>query len=735
VFIDLELCFCSFDRKETLLSYFAGTRAGPSIYFRELYYGDEKDLVDVPIADMVKANKEKLYDDVLFAVVPNGTRDFSKLEQSLDRVRYVVRMGDGVARMTQLRCAVYDSPFYNYMIEHGRVVEDEFDHTFSEGMSTSVVVFQVAKDKEKAVKLEWHVRLYGWCTKKQPSSQKPLYVTDLKDYITTRFEPCFTDPFGKMLRCATLYRGSKDQKTIDTYVKMFDTALDVANARLENVGGSGVANVLKAMPSPPTNEAERKANEKLFGAALKERFTTKKVEVVVPKTGKGRAKKDVLVEDKAIESSKRRLKREERSSSKSAVRLAKSGNLDDVDEDEEFTVPRMSRKRGRKPLQLIDDVDLVDANEVEVPICRGKAPRKDGERGRKPLQVDDDVELLHVDEVEVPICRGKAARKDGVHAIGGGVGPVVDKRADLQEVGRGSGMVAEREPILKDVGSASGAARKIPYPSIQADTVLDLSESYPFEVLTRQYDKLVTNWKKVFTDRKKFGDQLLAENPANILLSLSWNGPEDMLQFLVQELGTGSDMYELYIGMSELANDLFKDVNLMLLKYTSAGAKVVDYRMERYVVVQKRLSVFITGVARILSLTTPPWTYELDMVSVTQDAKRVVYSLGSLASGKLGDKVQMYKMLHKVAVISKMPCGGEFYVRFPANDMDDATRACVEGISRTYEHGHYWCSGNMQDMERYLRVIDSTYHRVAQEFGEEKLCPGKLKAFLGLIDA
>jgi hypothetical protein len=626
---------------------------------RALFLGDEKDLVDVPVGRMVKASLKKSVGDLLLGVVPNGLRDFSKLEQSLDHVRFVVLLGDGVPRMSQGRCAVFGSPYYNHMLQNGREVEDEFQHMFSEDMSAHVVMFKNHKDR-----LEWKVRLYGWCLTKVPSSQQPLYATGLKDFITTPFEPCFTDVSGRMLRCASMYRGSKASKTIETYKEMFDTALDVANARMQNAGGSGLAQVLKAMPSPPATEAEMRANEKLFGAVLKERFNPTKVGDGVPKKGRGKSMKNLLVDDKANESSRRRVKREERSTAKAAM-IVDGGEILDDDADSDFKIPAPTRKRSRKLTQVLDDGDLKDVNASEV------SPTK-----------------------------GKAVRKDGNNAM----------------------------------ASGSGEVSKLPYPILDPKHVLDLSESYPFEVVARQYDKLVTNWKKVFTNSKKFGDVLLAENPANILLSLTWEGPEDMLNFLVQEIGSGSNVYELYLGMSELANNIFRDVTKILNDYVTAGAKAIDYRMEKYLVVQRTLTAFIQGVTGILSVTAPPWTYELDLVSITRDAKRVVYSLGSLQSGQLKDKVQMYKMLYKVAVVSKRPLGGECYVVFPRNDMDDATRACVERITHSYEHSHYWCSGNMHDMERYLRVVESEYRAVSKEYGEVDLCPGKLKVFLGLVD-
>jgi hypothetical protein len=608
---------------------------------------------------MVKASVKRTVGDLLLAVVPNGVRDFSKLEQSLDEVRYVVLMGDGVPRMSQGRCGVVGSPYYNHMIQGGRVVEEEFEHMFSEELCTRIVMFE-----SHAEKLEWRVRLYGWCKTKVPSSQQPLFVSSLKDFITTRSEPCFTDVHGRMLRCASMYRGSKGAKTVETYAKMFDTALDVANAKLQNAGGNSLADVIKAMPDSPKTEAQRKANEKLYNAALKERFNPIKVVEAVSKKGKGKSRKNLFVEDKAEESSQRRMRREEKSTVKAAVIEDGGEILDDV-ADEDFQISHPTRKRSRKSTQVLNDVEWEDGKESQVSPENVKVPRKVG---------------------------------------------------------------------VSPVGIVKGGVSKIPYPVLDPKQVLDLSSSYTLEIVTRQYDKLVSNWKKVFSNNKKFGDVLLAENPANILLSLSWDGPEDMLKFVVQEIGSGSDVYELYLGMSNLASNINRDVTKILSNYVSTGGKVVDFGMEKYVVVQKRLIKFISGVNRILSMTAPPWKYELDLVSITRDAKRVVYSLGSLQSGRLEHKVQMYKMLYKVGVISKMPLGGECFVSFPSNDMDDATRACVEGITHSHEHSHYWCSGNMHDMDRYLRVVDSEYEAVSKEFGEVDLCPLKLKIFLGLVD-
>jgi hypothetical protein len=618
---------------------------------------------------MVKASLKKSVGDLLLAVVPNGLRDFSKLEDSLQRVRYVVRLGDGVQRMSQGRCAVTHSPYYNAVIHQGGKVEHEFDHVFSDEMSTSIVMFEALEEK-----LPWKVRLYGWCRTKEPSSQKALNATDLKDFITTPFEPCFTDVYGKMLRCASFYRGKKESKTIEKYVTMFDTAKDIATARMQNAGGSSIANVVKAMPNPPTTLAEAKSNEKVFGSMLKERFQNSKVHDVAPTKGKEKTvgKKNLFVEDKAKESSQRRMKREERSSSKVAKGLDRGNGLDDTD-DPDFQVPR---KRSRKARKVLDDCESDDEDVVEVVVPKVKTPRK--------------------------ACASEivgSASKQGKN-VGG-------------------------TEVVVDTGTL------VPYPHIEKDKVLSLSAKYPLEVVARQYDNLLSNWQKLFTEQKKFGDIVLAQNPANILLSLSWNGPDDMLKFFVQQVGSGSDVYELYMGLSELANNLLRDVNELLVNYT--GQPFI-LSMEHNLIVKKYLAAFIKGVGVILEVTVPPWKYELDLLSITRDAKRVVYSLGTLQSGTLANKVGMYKTLYKVAFLSKRASGGECYVYFPANGMDDATRACVERISHSYEHCHYWCCGNVRDMERYLRVVESEYQSVSAEFGEVDIGAIQLKRFLGLMD-
>jgi hypothetical protein len=613
----------------------AGGSKPSGLYFRELYASDMYSVVEVPIEDMTKACLGGDMDDLLMAVVPNKSTVFSSMKGGLEKVKYVVWMSDGVPRMSRGRIAVKDSSYYEAMLLAGREVDEEFEHEFCEGVKVTIVIF-----KHVTERFDWKVKVMGWCRTKVASSQKPLLVSDLKDYARVS-EPCFTDIFGNLLACATMYKTkSKDLKVL---FKSFFCKVDgVAHARLENAGGGGLQSMLDAVPACPGDLPSVIAQEKEFSAVVDARYKQKKEQDKGKRLrSKGLVGEECLVEDKAHKSSRKRVNKEEAGSGKAAVALEK-GEVVDIVDDENGDDNFMPGKR------------------------HGKSPKVKG------------------------------------------------------------GMVPDEECVVKeDDGDV------VRFKPLKAGKILEVVSSFPLEVVKRQYNKVVEMWDGIFRNEKKLGDAILAKNPANFMASLTWEEPGDLLAFVVIRLGKQPDMYELYLGLSELASDMYREVKKVLI---GTRATVGEYVHEHWKALDQRLECFLDGVATILEETLPPWKFELNSEACHMDAKRAVYALAALQSGVLGAKIQMYRSLYRVAFLSKTQAGGRCSVEFPSREMDDATRVCVETFSKAQEHVHYWCNANAADTARFLHILDVHYQRVYKEFGDFELPAGKVKLFLGMLD-
>jgi hypothetical protein len=611
----------------------AGASKRPSLYFRQLYSSDLNSAEEVPIEVMTQACLQGDGDDLLMAVVPNKSTAFATMKDGLQKVKYAVWMSDGVPRMSKGRIAVKDSSYYEAMLVAGREVDEEFEHEFCNGVKVTIVIFKIVTDR-----FDWKVKVMGWCRTKVASSQKPLHVSDLKEYSRTS-EPCFTDIFGNLLACATMYK-SKGKELKALFKSFFDKVNGVAHARLENAGGEGIQNMIDAVPAFPSDLPTRLAQEKEFAALVDARYNPKK-EQDKGKRLRSRVAvgEESLVDDKAHKSSRKRVTKEEARSGKDAM-AAKEGEIVDIPDDDEgdFIPP----KRQVKPPKVKASV---------IPAAESIAKEEEG---------------------------------DAVRFI-----------------------------------------------ALKAGRILEVANSFPLEVVDRQYNKVVQMWDDIFRNEKRLGDAILAKNPANFMASLSWEEPEDLLAFVVLRLGKKPDMYELYLGLSELASDMYREVKKVLI---GTRGTVGEYVHEHWKALDKRLECFLDGVATILEETLPPWKFELNSEACHMDAKRAVYALAALQSGVLGAKIQMYRSLYRVAFTSKTQAGGKCIVDFPSREMDDATRVCVETFSHAQEHVHYWCNANAADTARYLHILDVHYQRVYKEFGDFELPAGKVKVFLGMID-